>query len=135
MDYCLGFVFDPKKENVLLLKKARPEWQAGLFNGVGGKIESDETPLDAMIREFEEETGYENLDWGYFIEMYGHDWRVYCYKSQLPLKVLIEICGNTKDAEEPCKLFSPQNLSGTISNLHWLIPMALDDISYNFERT
>jgi 8-oxo-dGTP diphosphatase len=37
--------------------KNRPEYQAGLHNGLGGKVEVDEKPKHAMAREFEEETG------------------------------------------------------------------------------
>lgn len=50
-------MFDDDMENVVLIKKNRPEWQKGKLNGVGGKIENNETPLYAMIREFQEETG------------------------------------------------------------------------------
>ena len=52
--YVLGFMFSPDMERILLMRKNRPEFQAGKFNGIGGKIEGTETPLQAMIREFEE---------------------------------------------------------------------------------
>ena len=55
--YCLGFMFDPAYERVLLMVKKRPAWQEGLLNGIGGKIESGESCLEAMNREFFEETG------------------------------------------------------------------------------
>lgn len=132
MQYCLGFAFDEFQNNVLLSKKARPEWQAGLYNGVGGKIEEEETPLGAMIREFEEETGELHEEWNFFGEMLGEDWTVVLYKTTILREKLAKICDNTVDAEEPCKLFPVNELEGTISNLSWLVPMALDDIGYSF---
>jgi 8-oxo-dGTP diphosphatase len=54
----VGFLFSENLEEVLLIKKARPDWQRGKLNGVGGKIEkTDASPAAAMAREFEEETG------------------------------------------------------------------------------
>jgi 8-oxo-dGTP pyrophosphatase MutT (NUDIX family) len=66
MDYCLGFAFTVDG-SVALIRKAKPEWQAGKLNGVGGKIEEyDPSPVHAMTREFMEETGV-------FLE--SHLWR------------------------------------------------------------
>jgi 8-oxo-dGTP pyrophosphatase MutT (NUDIX family) len=54
--YVLGFVFDYGFHHVLLICKTSPEWQAGRLNGLGGKIEPGESPLQAMDRELREET-------------------------------------------------------------------------------
>jgi 8-oxo-dGTP diphosphatase len=54
--YVCGFAFDTENR-VAVVQKKRPEWQKGLYNGIGGKIEPGETSLRAMAREFEEETG------------------------------------------------------------------------------
>lgn len=42
---------------VVLIKKNRPEWQKGRFNGLGGKVKAAESMPDAMSREFQEECG------------------------------------------------------------------------------
>lgn len=55
--YVLGFIFEAGSENVLLIEKNRPAEQAGKLNGIGGKIESCESPEHAIAREVEEETG------------------------------------------------------------------------------
>lgn len=60
MDYVLGFMFNKHKTQVVLINKLKPEWQKGLLNGLGGKIEPDEVNKSskfAMSREFQEETG------------------------------------------------------------------------------
>lgn len=55
---CLIGGVDRYQPEVLLVRKKRPTWQAGRLNLPGGKIEEGETPLQAAIREFKEETGY-----------------------------------------------------------------------------
>lgn len=50
-------LFDEPLQNVLLIRKNRPQWQAGKMNGVGGKVEPGETPQGAAPRELFEETG------------------------------------------------------------------------------
>lgn len=55
--YVLGFFFSEDRERVLLIKKNRPEFLRGKLNGIGGHLESAESPLSAMQREFHEETG------------------------------------------------------------------------------
>lgn len=57
MNYVVGFLFNHDLSQVALIRKIKPQWQAGKLNGVGGKIEPGETPLEAMVREFKEETG------------------------------------------------------------------------------
>jgi len=54
-EYVVGFAID-EHQRVLLIRKKRPDYQAGKLNGVGGKIEWGETPTGAMRREFLEET-------------------------------------------------------------------------------
>ena len=47
-EYVLAFIFDTKLNQILLIKKNRPDYQAGLLNGIGGKIEPNETPIKAV---------------------------------------------------------------------------------------
>ena len=61
-EYVLGFAFDLKKNKVLLLEKEKPIEQKGLLNGIGGKVELNEDDLEAIIREFFEETGIQTVD-------------------------------------------------------------------------
>ena len=64
-----------KKNNKILLAMKKRGFGEGKYNGVGGKIESGETPEDAMIRETEEEvsvtpTKYEKVGIIEFDEFY-----------------------------------------------------------------
>lgn len=56
-NYVLGFLFSPDLESVALILKNRPAFLEGKLNGIGGHVEEDESPMSAVIREFEEETG------------------------------------------------------------------------------
>ena len=79
--FTLGIAFDTE-ENIVLIKKTKPEWQAGKFNFVGGKIEKGEKPIDCINREFREETSVDipPEKWRYVGKMYREkDFIVYIY--------------------------------------------------------
>jgi 8-oxo-dGTP diphosphatase len=67
--YVVGFMMDPTLSKVVLIRKLRPEWQSGRLNGVGGKVEDGEGAVQAMHREFKEETGVDGLDWKQFLTL------------------------------------------------------------------
>ena len=46
---------------ILVVLKDRPAWQRGKVNIIGGKIEKDESPQDAAVRELKEESGLDAL--------------------------------------------------------------------------
>jgi|SRR6266850_1758320 len=119
--YVVGFLFDPNAHSVALIRKLRPAWQKGCLNGIGGKIEPGETPKDAMVREFAEETGAHVSGWKFFCRMYGDDWEVFCFKA------FGDHILSTKTDEEVVRVFL-EDLENhkVIPNLNWLIPMALD---------
>jgi 8-oxo-dGTP diphosphatase len=72
-EYCCGFMIRPAAREVLLIQKQRPAFQKGLWNGIGGKLEHGETPLQAMTREFHEEAGVVTHpeDWEHTISLTG----------------------------------------------------------------
>lgn len=65
MHFSMGFVFCKGGLSVLLLRKARPAFLAGLWMGVTGRVEVGETPLEAMRREAKEEANLDISDWTY----------------------------------------------------------------------
>ena len=52
--YVMGLIFDTT-DRILLIKKKRPSHQVGKWNGLGGKVEDNETITRAMTREAKEE--------------------------------------------------------------------------------
>ena len=120
--YVTGFLFSPDGQSVVLINKNRPDWQKGHKNGVGGKIEPNETPLDAMRREFVEETGVEIEDWEEFATIIGPDYIVYFHCAFSEKYLLVE-----SKTDEEVFFYEVSELPklNVIANTHWLIPMAL----------
>ena len=123
--YCLGFLFTETLDSVLLITKARPEWQAGLRDGIGGKLEDGEMYHDAMVREFKEETGATVNDWRPYFYLTGKDWTVVCFVSTGPVIGDIQSVTDEKVSWAQLPL---QPWGHFVPNLHWLVPMAKDCI-------
>lgn len=127
IEYVLGFLFDQKSYGVLLIQKQKPEWQKGLFNGIGGKIEKDETPLQAMRREFKEEAGLSIGYWKSVCKMEGEDWKVHVFTSK---DDSIHDFKSMTDEEVNYIPLDDLKDFDVITNLDWLIPMCLGKINY-----
>ena len=67
-------VYIVRDNKVLLIRKKRG-LGAGLYNGVGGKVEEGEGIVDAAIRECEEEIGIKptNLRWSGLLEFWNYE--------------------------------------------------------------
>lgn len=117
--WVVGFLF--QGDRVALVAKTHPEWQAGKLNGVGGKVESDETPLQAMQREFAEEAGAQVEDWREFavLNVEAGAIHFFCSHGEHELKSLTEEIVSWHPLSDLATL-------PVIPNLHWLIPLALD---------
>lgn len=122
IEYVAGLLFSDQGDRVALIRKNRPEWQNGLLNGVGGKIEANESPIQAMNREFMEEAG-SKVNWSFAFCLGNSFYRVHFYtaKSSAALENL------KSQTDEEISIFStlqlPENL---IPNLKWIIPLILD---------
>lgn len=112
--YVVGFMFDSEMKNVVLIRKHRPKWQAGLLNGVGGHIEDNELPLYAMIREYYEETGVKTSYkyWTHVLTMSFEYAVVYVFASN------IERCfeNSRTMTDEPIEKCSVENILNGINN-------------------
>jgi len=83
--WTLGFIFSADLKDVFLIRKNRPEWQAGKLNGIGGSKLPDESFTACMMRESYEETGIKGTDddWSLFACMQGPDWICHVYYTRL----------------------------------------------------
>lgn len=129
----VGFMFTTDGKSVVLIRKKRPEWQHGLLNGLGGGVHRGEDSIEAMVREFSEESG---------VATHPRDWRQYCnlFSRQGVITPNWEVAcfcafsttyfneANTVTDEEVIKIDS-SDLDGpfrVVQNLKWLIPLALE---------
>jgi 8-oxo-dGTP diphosphatase len=122
--YVLGFVFNLDKTQVALIRKNRPQWQAGMLNGIGGKIEEGETAFGAMIRECKEESTISITEWKNFAKFTGTWGEVECFMSLYKDLTKLE-CPESEEIE----IHNINNLHNQYlsPNLHFLILMSLDD--------
>lgn len=127
VSYVAGFLFSPGRKNVVLIKKSGKNlsWMEGLYNAVGGKIEAGESPLTAMVREFQEETGVNGyIDWHPFVRLYCPSvFEVFLFVAESDY---YSKCQTFTD--EPVFVFSVRLACSIenflVPNLYWLLPMA-----------
>lgn len=137
-EYVLGFLFSYGFGEVVLIRKNKPEWQAGKLNGLGGSIEpADKSPLSAMRREFKEECGADIDNWGKFATMEGPGWRVDCFVAFRSRAYLYAtVCTAT---EEKVGVYEPETFydldkeafstEELLPNVFWLMSMAREFIT------
>jgi ADP-ribose pyrophosphatase len=127
-NYVLAFMVNATKNQILLIKKKRPAFQAGKMNGIGGKIEGDETPVEAIIREVEEETGLKTTEyeWANFGEMRLPDGgKVHLFKT---FRDDLENALSMTDEEVVVMDIDYNVLKPLVMpNLIWLIDVAMDN--------
>lgn len=122
--YVVGFALD-EDGRVALIRKNRPEWQAGLLNGIGGRVEPGEASDAAMRREFREETGCTiALEWDLIVTMgFLPESHISFYRARTTAAVLDSL--RTTTDEEVCLVWpGTNNWHLMIPNLSWLIPLA-----------
>lgn len=126
--YVVGFCYNEKDE-VLLLKKRKPQWQFDQWNGIGGKIEQDETPLEAMVREFREETTLQpvrdyqgRFNWEHKATIIGFFGTLFVFAAPKLFSGFFDAMPSRNDNDEEFKWFHVNQLPGNmIYNLPWLI--------------
>lgn len=125
-NHALGLMFNSNLSKVVLIKKSRPAWQAGRLNGVGGHVESGESSIETMVREFQEETGVVtyHTDWTQFAVLrsgemlfsvdvfYARSYRTLSVKAMTDEEVFVEDVNLLKS-------------SSVVESLTWLVPLAI----------
>ena len=123
IEYVCGFAFGGEAgELVVLIRKNRPAWQQGKLNGIGGHVEQGESYHDAMVREFEEETGLNVPHWDQFLTLEGVTWRCTFFRAFDVDVFKVE----SKTDEEVCRYHVTELPENVLANIPWLVPLALD---------
>ena len=154
-EYVLGFVFDKQLKHILLIKKNKsPEGLGdkmfGLLNGLGGKIEPNETPIHAMRRELKEEADLDIPEekWTQYCKLNAKFGVVYCFytivdsfykfeqiRDEIPFwrsKCIYKSNESEEVGDYNLKAYSDASICGDYTyvphmpNIQWLIPMALN---------
>lgn len=130
--YTIGIYFNEDLSMVLLLLKAKPEWQKGRYNFPGGKREPSETDFDrfehpnrCVSREFFEETS---------LDIPPDEWsHIGCIEGNGYTCEVLTACRGAHhgvavpDKAEPLRWFSVDKLPlNRISNIQWLMEFALN---------
>lgn len=130
LTYVVGFMFSADHSQLALIRKSKPEWQAGKLNGIGGKVDPGEDATAAMVREFFEESGVETTprQWHHFLELNGGDeFQVDCFVTSGDLLAL------KSTEEEQIEISFTAALhplrQDVVENLPWIVGLAIDHLS------
>jgi 8-oxo-dGTP diphosphatase len=120
-NWVAGLLFNAKGE-LALVSKTHPAWQAGKLNGIGGKVDQGESPLQAMRREFKEEAGTNVANWKEFALLKVQDGQVHFFVAHGEYEI-------KSMTDEPVGWFNVSDIKKMplIKNMEWLIPLALDN--------
>lgn len=120
--YVVGFIFDHAREQVLLMRKNRPVFQAGLLNGVGGKVEPYENALTAMRRECAEECDLHIPDWRHVASVCASHYQIEVFSTTCDLS------GAKSLTDEPIEIHSVHDVFRLpcLNNLPMLMAIARD---------
>jgi 8-oxo-dGTP diphosphatase len=128
ISYVAGLLFSKDRKRVVLVRKKRPAWQAGMLNGVGGHIEPGELAAFSMEREFLKEAGI-CVNWRKFGRLYSSKWEVHWFKA-------FEDVTPVSKTDELVQWYPVQNALrcqnqlNIIPNVRWLILLALDNVEF-----
>lgn len=144
MVIAVGFAIDFDGRNVLLVQKTHPDWQAGKFNGIGGKVENGEMVGAAMVREFKEETlsrlpgsplyvFKDPAGWKHFVTLCGDGWQCAFFEARANLTDLQSLDGVVNDDGETMHCVEIADLwrHPCVPNIRWLIHFALCHAEYS----
>jgi len=143
-EYVVGFFLEgtgaefPEDVYVVLIRKSKPLWQVERLNGIGGKIEPGELPINAMAREWYEETGTMWTSWGALFTLQHPDpagkneYTLYgFFTTSNDTRASELLHGRLVSGEGVIEICNARHLpDAIIGNLRWMIGLALDaDIS------
>ena len=124
--FVLGLIFNKSKTRILLVEKNKPEWMAGHWNGIGGKVEDNETPMRAIERECLEEISY-SYSFEHVITFVCPGGTAFVFKA---ICVGDDIKFNQTEDEE-LRAWLLENLpTEMMTDLRWIIPLSLSSVQF-----
>jgi len=120
--YVLALLFTADRQEIVLVDKTRPAWQAGRVNALGGKLRDGESVEDAARREVREEAGVDVASWERVLV-----WRDAQYTMHV-VRAFDDAARRARTAEDQHVFRAPVHALplNVIDNLRWLVPLALD---------
>lgn len=133
--YTIGILLFADFSKVLLIKKNKPEWQAGNYNFPGGEVKSGvESSVACINRKFYAEAGIgiPNEDWNFIGQIVSTS-NGKVTETSYKVDIFTTLYDYAKHGEtwsptsEEIQWFKIDELpKNMISNLNWLIPFAID---------
>jgi 8-oxo-dGTP diphosphatase len=125
--FVLALLYSANLRQVVLMHRARPEWQAGRVNALGGRLLPGESAEAAARREVREECGVDLSEWREVLV-----WE----DAEYVMHVMRGVSAQARDArtlEDQEVFLADVNAlpANVIENLRWLVPLALDaDVAF-----
>jgi len=126
IQYAMGFILSPDKKRVALICKNKPARLVGMLTGIGGHREQDESFIECLIREVEEEAGVITAEgeWLQFATVSTDEMYMPCYV------MYSDKIDDVRTMEsEKVSIFNVNDLSDLI-----LAPLALDLVWLTIDR-
>lgn len=123
----VGLCFDLSRQFVAMVhKRSGPPCVIGNWNGVGGKIDPGETAVQAMAREFKEETGVAVpvAEWNQFATLIADDYDLHFFWAATG-----DVFQCRTVEKEPIKVWDAAEIIGErnlMHNMRWMIPFLQD---------
>lgn len=135
IEYVAGFLVDEIQNNVVMIRKRTDGIYGGHWNGVGGKVELNETYAEAQSREFHEEAGIwiKPDSWNPICRLCINDEVEVRFFISRQSKERLDACFSVTD--EHIEIISIEDvLEGKITAVHnipWILLMGLTDLQPN----
>lgn len=124
--YSIGLAFDESLKHIVLILKNKPAFLQGLWNAPGGKLEENETPLDCVVREYEEETGV-IINSEQWIEIFDCKNDIMGYTLNVFFAKNDNIFKATTTTDEKIQIVKVDNLDmyQLAPNIRWMVPFCM----------